>query len=378
MLAWGRRPLTTNALRIQSTVEARRSLTVWLTSDRVLQTSGSGAAVANWLWPDGAHDGLYPEIAGYYLQFLSLAASRALPAIAAHALASRVIQWLDGAGPEGDPLTLYHRDMTQSDWRNKCLFAFDLAMILRGLASAEARWPRTVQPALMARYSASLRTLVDHGRLRSHNLRAGAAAHAIPSKWSTRIDVHHVKIAAALAGIGPQFAEVVTATLDEQAKALEREGSRRMRELHPFMYLIEGWLILWGQSGGPAYLDRASASFDFVLREIDPVQGTLPAVAGRRDLAVRSDVLAQALRAGLVLQHAGRLNAAENSQWPVTREMLQSALLSRVSPEGAIEFDQIGRHRNVWASLFAWQALDFLAQIKAGLLNAREAAASLI
>jgi hypothetical protein len=88
--------------------------------------------------------------------------------------------------------------------------------------------------------------------------------------------------------------------------------------------------------------------------------------------------LAQALRAGLVLQHAGRLNAAEHSQWSVAREMLQSALLSRVTPEGAIEFDQIGRHRNVWASLFAWQALDFLVQVKTSSLNAREAAASLI
>jgi hypothetical protein len=121
--------------------------------------------------------------------------------------------------------------------------------------------------------------------------------------------VHHVKIAAALAGIGPQFAEVVSATLDEQAEALERDGSRRMRELHPFLYLIEGWLMLWGQSGDRAYLDRASATFDFVLREIDPVLGTLPAVAGRRDLAVRSDVLAQALRAGLVLQNT------LNGQW---------------------------------------------------------------
>jgi hypothetical protein len=370
--------LTTNGLRIQSTTEALRGLAQWLTSDRVLQTSGAGAAVVNWLSPDGVHDGLYPEIAGYYLQFLSLAESRAIPAIAAHTSASRVVQWLDGAGPDGDPLTLYHRDMTRSDWRNKCLFSFDLAMILRGFASVEARWPRTVQPALMARYSASLRTLVDHGRLRSHSLRAGASENEIPAKWSTRIDVHHVKIAAALAGIGPQFAEVVSATLDEQAEALERDGSRRMRELHPFLYLIEGWLMQWGQSGDRAYLDRASATFDFVLREIDPVLGTLPAVAGRRDLAVRSDVLAQALRAGLVLQHAGRLNAAEHSQWSVAREMLQSALLSRVTPEGAIEFDQIGRHRNVWASLFAWQALDFLVQVKTSSLNAREAAASLI
>jgi hypothetical protein len=335
--------------------------------------------VANWLWPDGIHDGLYPEIGGYYLQFLSLLGSSGTDSgLAAQDAASRVIEWLADAGTDGNPLTLYHRDMAQSDWRNKCLFAFDLGMILRGFASVERRWPGIVPVAAMARYSAAMRTMIADGRLHSHRLRPGALDGEVPLKWSTCVDVHHVKIAAALASVGPQFAEVVSATLLEQAEALEREGCTRMRELHPFLYLIEGWLMLWGQSGLPACLDHADAAFRIVLGEIGPEQRVLPAIAGRHDLAVRSDVLAQALRAGLLLERAVGFDGAQASDWSKARSRLEQALLSRVTPEGGIEFDEIGRHRNVWASLFAWQALDFLGQTETGLLKPREAAASLI
>jgi hypothetical protein len=351
-------------------VSALGSLQAWLLSDRVLRSSGRGAGVANWLWPDGLYDGLYPEIGGYYLQFLT--------AVDARDAASRVIAWLDESGPDGDPLTLYHRDMSQSDWRNHCLFAFDLGMILRGFASAAWRWPGIVPGAVMARYLASMNSLIAAGRLRSHRLRAGASEHEVPVKWSTRVDVHHVKIAAALASVGAQFAPVVSATLQDQAEALEREGHGRLRELHPFLYLIEGWLTLWGQTGSPVYLDHAHTAFGIVLNEIGPADRVLPPIVGRNELAVRSDVLAQALRAGIVLEHADRFDAARASQWSGARSLLESALLSRMTPEGGIEFDVIGRHRNVWASLFGWQALSFLHQADTGRLKSREAAASLI
>jgi hypothetical protein len=373
---------------VRSTGEALHGLTAWLMSESVLRTEAGGAGVANWLWPDGIHDGLYPEIGGYYLQFLALAASgstasgesdpRTVATLQARDAASRVIAWLDQAGPHGDPLTLYHRDMTQSDWRNKCLFAFDLAMILRGFASVEARWPGIVPAPLIARYAASIQSLIGHGHLFSHRLRPGASENEIPVKWSTRVDVHHVKIAAALAGVGPRFAGVVSATISEQAEALEREGNARMRELHPFLYLIEGWLMLWGQSGNRAFIDYAGTAFCIVLGDLDPERGTLPPIAGRHDLPTRSDVLAQALRAGLILEQAAWFTAGATRQWSIARHALRDALLSRVTPEGGIEFDQAGRHRNVWASLFAWQALGFLAHAGTGLIDARNAAAALI
>ena len=366
--------------------ETLAGLTEWLLSPPVLrESSPSGAGVANWLWPDGTHDGLYPEIGGYYLQFLALAGSErwrpgSVDPARAREAARRVLVWLDEAGAEGDPLTLYHRDMAQSDWRNRCLFIFDLAMILRGFASVAARWPGLLSLETMSRYAASARSLVtDDGRLASHRLRRGTGTGDIPTKWSTVADVHHVKAAAAISGLGDAtFAAMVSATLAWEAAALDREGAGRLRELHPFLYLIEGWLMLWGQSGNRACLDRAGTAFGMVLGELDVDRGVLPPIAKRSDLPVRADVLAQTLRAGLVLEAACWFDAGGARSWSRARGGLHAALLDRLTPEGAVEFDRVGRHRNVWASLFGWQALSFLAQAEAGMLEPREAAAALI
>ena len=373
---------------LHRTEDVLHQLTVWLLSDRVLQPVRSGAGVANWLWPDGIHDGLYPEICGYYLQFLALAASsrdnfnsqnfNEMPVAVLKDAALRVVEWLDEIAPTGEPLTLYHRDPTQSDWRNKCLFAFDLGMIYRGFDAVERQWPSIVPDELMRRYRTSLSSITWNGRLLSHRLRSDVSDAKVPVKWSTQIDVHHVKIAAAIAGTGPQMADAVWTTIADQAQALAREGSARMRELHPFLYSVEGWLMLWGQAGVPVFLDHADTAFQIVLTEFNSCNGTLPPIAGRTDLASRADVLAQALRAGLILEQAGRLDVTSNSSWSLTRDKLKQELLSRVTPEGGIEFDRIGQHRNVWASLFAWQALHFLIQSGNGSLDAREAAASLI
>ena len=363
---------------LHRTEDAQNSLTHWLMSDGVRRASRSGAGVANWLWPDGNYDGLYPEICGYYLQFLALAACGSLPTPAARDAASQVVEWLQEVGPAGDPPTLDHRNPADSDWRNKCLFAFDLGMIYRGFAAVETSWPGIVGESLLGRYRDSIRSLTCDGRLSSHSLRAGAHDGDIPVKWSTQVDVHHVKIVAALAGVGPHFATTVSATIAAQAQLLERDGKARLRELHPFLYFVEGWLMLWGQCGSPVHLDRAATAFDIVLTEFDPERGTLPAIAGRNDIAPRADVLAQALRAGLVLEHAGRLDTSAHSHWPRIRHALTEELLSRLTPGGAMEFDRIGRHANVWASMFAWQAMCFANQACTGSLDARAAAASLI
>jgi hypothetical protein len=358
-----------------SVSNAFSGLTRWLLSEDVLRADKSGAGVANYLSPEGTCNGLYPEIAGYYLQFLALTDDTGGVARKA---ASRVVQWLDDAGPQGDPLTLYFLDPANDDWRNECLFAFDLGMILRGFGKVETRWPGLVPPAVMQRYLSSAGSMITAGRLHSHDMRSGTAGHELPKKWSTTVDVHHVKIAAALVGLETKFTQSVDATLREQADALRAEGVSRMRELHPFLYLIEGWLMLWGQTGQQEYLDHANTAFQTLLGEFDPARGVLPPIAGRHDMATRSDVLGQALRAGLVLEHAKAFTGTAASAWPVARQTLEEALLARVTKEGAIEFDVVGHHRNVWASMFGWQALDFALQVKTGRFDPRSAAASLI
>ncbi len=361
---------------------ALRGLVGWLLSDPVLRPTEAGMGVVNWLSPDGTWDGLYPEICGYHLQFAASAAPAAAHGDDApfRSAAAGVTAWLDAVGGAGaEPLTLYHRDMAESDWRNQCLFAFDLAIILRGLATAEARWPGLVPARVSKRYAASLARIVENGKLASHRLRQGASAANIPVKWSTTPGVHHVKAAAALAGSGrPGMTAIVKATLRDEAALFAREGQARMRELHPFLYFVEGWLTLWGQTQDPQALAQAGRAFGMVLVQIDPWSGEAPPVANARDAVTRSDVLAQALRAGLVLEAAGQLSDEVGELWRPRRQALQAALLHRIAPEGGIIFDAVGGHRNAWASMFAWQALRFLRDVEAGTLDPIAAAATLI
>jgi hypothetical protein len=352
---------------------ASERLAAWLMSTPVLRPAEKGAGVVNWIADDGNWDALYPEICGYYLQFTVQAAPIAgtgddKPFRSA---AKAVAIWLDSVGGlMAEPLTLYHRDLGQSDWRNSCLFAFDLAIILRGLGAVEARWPGLMPSGVFDRYAKSLLRIVANGRLHSHLVRPGASSAGIPVKWSTTQGVLHVKAAAALAGLGrPDMKSIVQATIDDEAALFTREGAGRMRELHPFLYFIEGWLTLWGQTQDQRALAHAGRAFSMVLQQIDPISGEAPPIANMKDVVPRSDVLAQALRAGVVLEAAGQLAGDLGALWQSRRRALQVALLKRISPEGGMIFDTVGQHRNTWASMFAFQALGFVRNAQLGVLD---------
>ncbi|MDQ2802927.1 MAG: hypothetical protein M3Y41_09685 [Pseudomonadota bacterium] len=375
-------PARETETNVECVEAALRAIVGWLLSEPVLRPAEAGAGVVNWLSTDGSWDGLYPEICGYHLQFAAYAAPAAGNGDDApfQSAAAGVAAWLDAVGGAGaEPLTLYHRDMAESDWRNQCLFAFDLAIILRGLAAAEARWPGLMPAGVSERYAASLSRIVENRRLASHRLRPGASSADIPVKWSTTPGVHHVKAAAALAELGrPGMTAMIEATLRDEAALFAREGEMRMRELHPFLYFVEGWLMLWSQTQDPHALANAGRAFGMVLGQVDPRSGVAPPVADAHDAVTRSDVLAQVLRAGLVLEAAGQLMDEAGEMWRPRRRALQAALLQRISPEGGIIFDCIGGHRNAWASMFGWQALQFLRDAQAGALDPIAAAAALI
>jgi hypothetical protein len=127
-----------------------QGLVSWLFSKSVLQTAEIGAGVVDWLTSDGRWHGLYPEICGYYLQYLVQAA----PATGTgrdtsfRLAAADVAAWLDAVGGSAaEPPTLYQPEVAEPDWRNQCLFAFDLAIILRGLTAARHAGPDRYQPA---------------------------------------------------------------------------------------------------------------------------------------------------------------------------------------------------------------------------------------
>lgn len=215
--------------------DARRGLAAWLLSPAVARTTESGATgIVNWLEPGtDDYDGFYPEIGGYYLSFLAQVAGHDAPEAACRALARGVLAWFDRSRSDGAPATIERRCARPGDWRNQCLFTFDLAMIVRGMMAVEDRWPGLVPAALLARYADAAEAIGEHGRLGSHRLRADAAGAFIPVKWSTQVDVHHVKAAAALERANHVVAARAADTLDRWRFA-ER---RPVRELHPALYL---------------------------------------------------------------------------------------------------------------------------------------------
>jgi hypothetical protein len=80
---------------------------------------------------------VYPEIAGYYLQWLTWRAQRFGKFTCTRRRRRRgtavACRLAFGRRPAADAVHLRGAD---NDWRNRAVFCFDLAMVLRGLAAA--------------------------------------------------------------------------------------------------------------------------------------------------------------------------------------------------------------------------------------------------
>ena len=110
----------------------------WLIDGPAQQRTGPHAgAVAGWVGPDGRAEYVYPEITGYYLQWLAWIARRRGVHGALIARADAAQRWLVAwAATDDDPPTRRYLRCSPHDWRNDTVFVFDLAMVLRGLGSA--------------------------------------------------------------------------------------------------------------------------------------------------------------------------------------------------------------------------------------------------
>src|SRR5205085_9381516 len=139
----------------------------------------------------GAIDGagrplyVYPEITGYYLQWLSWKVWRqtATPVITQRAVAAQ--RWLASWIMHPEPLqTRVYLRAHEADWRNSALFCFDLAMVLRGVASATAIGIIEPEPVLIERLCAQLsRLIAADGQFMACVAHPGVS---LPDRWSTR------------------------------------------------------------------------------------------------------------------------------------------------------------------------------------------------
>jgi hypothetical protein len=336
-------------------VDGATALRGWLLSDRVLVRLASGAAVSGSVDGQGQPLYSYPEIAGYWLWWLSdpslpvqaAERERTAPAVVAwlHALSGRRA-WPTRLSPPVPPSRSSPRAM--KDWRNRTVFAFDVAMVLRGLAGVEAEGIATVPPDLVFRLQAELMACVTPGG----DLAAHGVTHRSSHRWSTRPGAYQAKMAAAL-GVADARWPMPAALGAAVSRVREERGSLGAglghRELHPALYHAEGVLL------GPDGADPGTVVewWRTLMRHADGRCGLPEAVTSAR---CRTDVWAQALRIGVWLDRAGVLDGTEAE----TVDDLAAALTAAIDGGGLL-FRPPGEHGAieypVWAALFAEQAL---------------------
>jgi hypothetical protein len=339
------------------TAETARRIERWLLQSGVqIEEGAQRGAVAGWLDREGRPEFVYLEITGYYLTTMAWLASGAAssPDRAADALehGRQALGWITRTlSEQGVPPTRLYLSAGRSDWRNAGVFTFDLAMAARGVAC----FGDVARHGAGEKLAAGLCTIIESmclgaAVLRSHDAVAGAP---LPDRWSTQPGPHHLKSAAALLRmpvgvLGAPLRGVCDRTCEHWEAMLQEAWP--CRELHPLLYGMEGLLIgaLHTEDEALEVVERLYAR----LMGLQMVDGTLAETTGGG--IVRSDVLAQALRIGLLLRSRGYL---QGDYWAGRLDGLMRALLGFVRPDGGVLFSGDQDIANAWCAMFAHQAL---------------------
>jgi hypothetical protein len=317
-------------------------------------------AVAGSIDGDGRATYGYPEITGYYLQWLAWRSCRDDGMLAAAPRAAAAQRWLAGWLAIGEPLPMrLHLAGDVDDWRNRAVFCFDVAMVLRGLAAAANTGLIDPDPAVVAGLSNALVPMIaDDGMFNA--FAPSDAVARLPARWSTRRGAFLAKAgagvtaAAALPGIASRVVAAAEATW---LASLESAFAAPHDELHPQLYAFEGILSRPRHPRTIAALPRLAAAFDALLA-LRTRRGALPEsrrssgpVAGPE----RIDVIAQTLRIGYLLQRSF-------PQWVPDRvalARLRHLLRGQVRADGSVPFAIEAQVpvSSVWAAMFADQAI---------------------
>lgn len=342
---------------------ARAAVAAWLLDGPARVRDGPHAgAIAGVVCTSGAVAYVYPEIAGYYLQWLAWRASagdeRGPLADRAAALQRWLRVWLADSTP---PRTRLHFD-GDDDWRNQAVFCFDLAMVLRGLASSARAGLIAPDDAVVAAVGCELERLIgDDGAFDA--CRANHRAVTLPDRWSTRRGPFLAKAAAgviaaaeAFPSLPPRVLRAADATFDASVAALALSPHP---ELHPLLYAFEGVMALPDRRDFARSLATVASRFDELVA-LAAEDGTLPescGADGRRCGPARVDIVAQALRIGSLLDAHLPDRIADRR----TLARLRGVLEHEVRPSGALPFvfGADPAQWNTWAAMFADQAFGF-------------------
>ena len=340
---------------------SRAALTSWLLGDHAQVASGTHAgAAAGWVDREGRASYVYPEITGYYLQWLAWHAACHGVNNETRRRAAAAQRWLlSWAFGAETPETRIYLEPTGQDWRNAALFFFDLAMVLRGLASAARLGLIETDPRLVARVSELLwRLVADDGMFDA--CVATRVDAVLPEGWSTRRGPFLSKAAGGVLIAAAQFtslpgalAEAADATF---AAALESMSAQSHRETHALLYAIEGALSLPEHPAAVAAMPHIVRQLRDLL-ERSAQLGHTPELLGGTG-RVRLDIVAQAIRVAAFL--LPELSTKLSTELPIEHvDEMARMLVHYIDPSLGIPFspDATPRQYNVWTAMFAEQAL---------------------
>jgi hypothetical protein len=342
------------------TAPSEGPLAAWLFDTAQCASGPHAGAVAGRVDASGSASYVYPEIAGYYLQWLAWRATRWPARADLSSRAAAVERWLARWLAMQDTPTRIHLDGTR-DWRNGATFCFDLSMVLRGLAAAARANLIAPDTRVVDGVSRALARLIAHDGSFDACVANGSAA--VPSRWSTRRGPFLAKAAAGvlrasavLPRVTASIARAAERTFATSAAMLATEPHE---ETHALLYAFEGVLNLPRHPRFHDALPLVAAQFDDLLSHAAS-DGYLPeSIAGRKaEGPARIDVMAQALRIGYLL-------AAHRPQQPPDRVALariRQTLSRQVRAGSGMPFARGDcAHGNVWATMFTDQALAFAA-----------------
>jgi hypothetical protein len=335
---------------------AAARISAWLLSPQVQLREGVHAgAIAGAMDSAGRARYVYPEITGYYLHWLAETyADRGRDALAT--AASNATGWT-ARQFEGGAMarTRSYLGGDTADWRNDAVFFFDYAMLLRGLcAAAEAdliAFPRDLVERLTDELDkfAGINCEIRAARV----LGSGTI---LPARWSTIGGPFEVKACSRVL-LAARHVELPTKLSGACARLIDRyapdTATLALEMLHPTLYFAEGMLL-----ARPHHSGHVAELLARMLR-LQRDDGSLPEAEQGSDLP-RSDIIAQALRIGLLLRDQSTEHAPDDR----ALDLLADALLGRVGTDGSVSFrnDVAAREPNVWCSIFAEQALRWYAQ----------------
>ncbi|MEP7205518.1 MAG: hypothetical protein ABI920_01160 [Casimicrobiaceae bacterium] len=328
----------------------------WLLNGPPQQHAGEHAgAVAGMLTQGDGALYVYPEITGYYLQWLAWRSRHHRSEADRQPFRERACAaagWLAHWAASKHPRTRVHLAGSVDDWRNEALFTFDLAMGLWGIASATRHALIAPEPETVQAFCTMLCDLVGaDGEFDACRTFGGRV---VPRRWSTNRGAYLAKAAAGVLRAA-EILPIPAVLVEAAARSFNHSVTQLLRdphdEMHPLLYAYEGALSCGQRTVASNHLADLCVRFS-ALWDAAESAGRVPELCSAPDGTERLDVLAQMVRIARLL---GRIDGLAD-RWTVA--WAQRRLADSVAPDGSVPFARnAAGTMNVWAAMFASQAL---------------------